>query len=53
MIIDKLNPLPKIPFVDGVPDDATTQTKIIWIKNGETLDGSPIERLPPIRGNLP
>ncbi len=41
MIIDKLNPLPKIPFVDGVPDDATTQTKIIWIKNGETLDGSP------------
>lgn len=41
MIIDKLNPLPKIPFVDGVPDDATTQTKILWIKNGETLDGSP------------
>lgn len=41
MIIDKLNPLPKIPFVDGVPDDATTQTNIIWIKNGETLDGSP------------
>lgn len=41
MIIDKLNPLPKIPFVDGVPDDATTQTEILWIKNGETLEGSP------------
>lgn len=38
-MISKLNPLPKIPFVDGVPTDAT-QTPINWIVNGETLDGA-------------
>lgn len=38
-MISKLNPLPKIPFVDGVPAD-TTQTQINWIVNGETLDGA-------------
>lgn len=38
-MISKLNPLPKIPFVDGVPTD-TTQTTINWIVNGETLDGA-------------
>ncbi|QVW27335.1 fibritin neck whisker [Klebsiella phage iPHaGe-KPN-12i] len=38
-MISKLNPLPKIPFVDGVPTD-TTQTQINWIVNGETLDGA-------------
>lgn len=38
-MISKLNPLPKIPFVDGVPSD-TTQTPINWILNGETLDGA-------------
>lgn len=38
-MISKLNPLPKIPFVDGVPSD-TTQTPINWIVNGETLDGA-------------
>lgn len=38
-MISKLNPLPKIPFVDGVPTD-TTQTQINWIINGETLDGA-------------
>lgn len=38
-MISKLNPLPKIPFVDGVPSD-TTQTPINWIINGETLDGA-------------
>lgn len=38
-MISKLNPLPKIPFVDGVPTDST-QTKIQWIVNGETLNGA-------------
>lgn len=38
-MISKLNPLPKIPFVDGVPSD-TTQTSINWITNGENLDGA-------------
>ena len=38
-MISKLNPLPKIPFVDGVPTDAT-QTPINWIVNGETLDSA-------------
>lgn len=38
-MISKLNPLPKIPFVDGVPTDST-QTKIQWIINGETLNGA-------------
>lgn len=38
-MISKLNPLPKIPYVDGVPTDST-QTSILWIVNGETLDGA-------------
>ncbi|QFR55798.1 whisker protein [Yersinia phage JC221] len=38
-MISKLNPLPKIPYVDGVPSD-TVQTSIKWILNGETLNGA-------------
>lgn len=38
-MIEKLNPLPKIPYVDGVPSDST-QKQIQWIRNGETLEGA-------------
>lgn len=38
-MILKLNPLPKIPYVDGVPLDSN-QTGIKWIYNGETLVGT-------------
>lgn len=38
-MITKLNPLPKIPFVDGAPLD-DTQTPIKWIVNGDTLDAA-------------
>ena len=38
-MIEKLNPLPKIPYVDGIPTDST-QTSIKWILNGETLNGA-------------
>ena len=39
-MIPKLNPLPLIPFVDGVPTEDTNQQRIKWIMNGETLDAA-------------
>lgn len=39
-MIIKLNPLPLIPFVDGVPVEATNQDRIKWIRNGEVLNGT-------------
>jgi len=38
-MILKLNPLPKIPYVDGVPSD-TVQSSIKWIMHGDTLLGA-------------
>ena len=38
-MILKLNPLPKIPYIDGVPDDST-QTSIAWVLHGELLEGA-------------
>ena len=38
-MILKLNPLPKIPYIDGVPDDSN-QTSIAWVLHGELLEGA-------------
>lgn len=38
-MILKIGPLPRIPFVDGVPLDAD-QHRIKWVANGETLSGA-------------
>lgn len=39
-MILRLDPLPKIPYVDGIPLDKTMQTPINWIINGDSLFGA-------------
>jgi len=39
-MILRLDPLPKIPYVDGIPLDTVSQTSINWIINGQSLFGA-------------